>query len=323
MTIGIIIPSYNRADLVGRTIESVLNQTLLPREILVVDDGSTDETGAVITAFAEGTQGRVRYLHKKNGGLGAARTTGQQNIHLDCDALLFLDSDDLLDKTALAKLNEALEKNDQAALSFCRARFIGAQDEPLMIPNSALMDQPADGEMWQHLLKGNCIRTPGCVLLRRTSLKEMQQWDSDLKGSEDWDMWLRLAETGTPFVCVPEPLLLYRIHGNNMSDDRETMRAVGLRVYEKQLKRHAENAAKTKAIHLYYDACFERKESAEQTQSVILRGESHLSYDAEMKIRHLTLRNWIERIGIAALYRKTPISWRLRLRTLFGIDPNA
>lgn len=326
MRISVVIPSYNRESFVVGTIQSLLAQTRLPEEILVIDDGSQDNTEAVVGALVNQTLGRVRYLHRPNGGLSAARNTGIVNAAPDCDALLFLDSDDLLEPTALAELEHALVGDSKACLAFCRARYINAIDQPLIVPNTALMDKPADGDMWNHLLQGNCIRSAGGVLIRRDALNAVEPFDEAMRSNEDWDMWLRLAQTGQPFACVPKPLLLYRIHGSNMSGNREVMRATGLRVYEKQLQQHASDSEKIAAIHAGRKVYLKRDEhEAGVTPQYMVAPEytADLTYDATAQKKHQKIRGLIEKLGIADLYRKTPMAWRLRLRVLFGIDPNA
>ncbi|MBC8135452.1 MAG: glycosyltransferase family 2 protein [Fibrella sp.] len=326
MRISVVIPSYNRETFVARTINSLLAQTRLPEEILVVDDGSQDKTASVIQALAERTGGRVRYRHRPNGGLSAARNTGTENAAPDSDAVLFLDSDDLLVPTALAKLEQALLAQPKACLAFCRARYINADDQPLIVPNTALVDEPANGDMWKHLLRGNCIRSAGGVLTRRDALNAVEPFDETMRSNEDWDMWLRLAQTGSPFARVPEPLLLYRIHGDNMSGNREVMRKTGLRVYEKQLERFAGDAERLAAIRAGRDVYLERDSyDAHMVAQYMLAptGETGISYDAASQRKHREIRTIIERTGIANLYRRTPMAWRLRLRVLFGIDPNA
>ena len=329
MRIGVIIPTYNRRAFVERTIESALAQTRPFDDILVVDDGSTDGTAVAVAAFVKRTDGLVRYHRRENGGLSAARNTGQALAAQQCDALLFLDSDDLLMPTAVERLERALRETAEAPLAFCHACYVNADDQPLVLPNTALRDEPQDGDMWKHLLRGNCIRTAGGVLLRRAALNRAGPWDETLNSNEDWDMWLRLAEHGKPFVRVPEPLLRYRIHGSNMSGNRAVMRQTALRVYEKQIERHAHDASKLAEVRLRYHAFVESRAGSEKAtaepQPVYIASaaaNSPSSYTEAMYVRHIRFRSIIERTGIAALYRKIPLVWRLHVRSLFGINPN-
>ena len=324
MKISVIIPTYNRVDYLPRTINSLLQQTLPAREIIVVDDGSQDATRERIEADYKDT---VRYIYRENGGLSAARNTGGQQV--TGEAVLFLDSDDLLAPTALARLSAELQSVPNAALAFCRARYINAADHAIAIPNTALEDAIPEGEAWQKLLPSNCIRSAGGVLIRRDALETAGEWDETLRASEDWEMWLRIAESGRAFLRVPEPLLLYRVHGDNMSGNRVLMFETRLKVYRKHLARHAPGSERHQRVQAQYDLWKDRSpEQAEPPSErpapiLLSAGAEGVVYGEESQQRHRFLRQWIERTGVAALYRKTPLQWRLRLRGLFGVDPDA
>lgn len=330
MKIGVVIPSYNRAGFVGRTLDSVLAQTVLPHDILVVDDGSDDDTETVVAGFAQKSTARVRYLRRANGGLSAARNTGGANALPDCDALLFLDSDDLLAPTALAKLSTALAAAPDAPLAFCQARLINAADQAIVLPNTALLDEPAPAlTWWNHLLTGNSLRSAGAVLLRRAALNAAGEWDESLPSNEDWDMWLRLSESGARFVRVAEPLLLYRIHGNSLSTNHAVQYDTRARVLDKHLSRFSNDPARVAAIVAGRETYLARYEQNRPVAGVaaapvvVSNADAATVYDADARRKHFALRAVIERTGLAALYRRTPLSWRLRLRALLGISPNA
>ena len=240
-TIGIIVPTYNRADLIGQTLESVLAQTRPADEIIVVDDGSTDDTRAVVAAFAK-RHPNLHYVWQENAYLGAARNTGQ--VRAQSDLLLFLDSDDLLLPSALAEMEGALRRAPQAALTYCRTDFID-QAGALVAAPSWIED--FDGEVWDRLVDRCFIRSAGCVLIRRSALEHAGFWDVRLRGVEDWDMWLRLAERA-PFARIPAPLFLYRLHGTNMSGDAALMGLGEVRVYREHLRRHAKNPVRRERL---------------------------------------------------------------------------
>ncbi len=227
-TISVIIPTFNRAALLTQTLNSVLAQTRPPDEIIVVDDGSTDDTADVVASYGP----RVRYQYQTNAYQAAARNKGQSLA--TGDYLAFLDSDDLWLPDALAELETALEAAPRAVVAYCRAQIVdgaGNVVESLFKPFSP------EGDVWKPLIVENFLLSTGPALIRRTALDKTGPWDSDLRGVEDWDMFLRLAEQG-PFVCVPEPLFQYRFHGSNMSSLKEIMQVSTNRKVVKLFRRH-------------------------------------------------------------------------------------
>jgi glycosyltransferase involved in cell wall biosynthesis len=213
MSISVIIPTFNRAALIGETLESVLSQTRRADEILVVDDGSTDNTERVVKKFGP----PIRYIHQKNQFLGAARNTGLRSS--GGSYLLFLDSDDLLLPNAIEWLEGALQDNRGATLAYGRARLFttgrAAFADDLRVPET-------DADL-PELLVGNFIRSAGCALIRRSALDQVGLWDKALRGVEDWDMWIRLAGVGR-FIRLAHDTLLYRLHSASMSGNSDLMR---------------------------------------------------------------------------------------------------
>ena len=232
MTLSVIIPAYNRAELLPRTLQSVLTQTCPPEQIIVVDDGSTDNTAEVAQSFS-----KVQVVSQPNAGLGAARNAGAAVAK--GEALLFLDSDDLLAPTALETLAQTLYETPEALAAYCRAALIDENDTL----TAACWDEPdAEGWIWERLIRSNCIRSPGCVLIRRSAWETYGPWTIQKAkgGHEDWDMWLRLAEHG-PFARVREPLFLYRVHGSGMSQNQLKMHRSAYAVLVEQEKYWSRN----------------------------------------------------------------------------------
>jgi glycosyltransferase involved in cell wall biosynthesis len=231
------MPAYNAAAYVEDAIKSVLAQSKPADEIVVVDDGSTDNTGEVAARVSS----RVVVLRQKNGGQGSARQRGADAT--TAEQLLFLDTDDILNASALERLSAALLADPSAALAYCRAELWSPTDQfPLHDDKLAM---PAGKTAWAALLYGNFIRTPGCALIRRADFVEVGGWDTEvkLKGNEDWDLWLRLAETKS-FVVVPEPLLKYRMTGTGFCSDRRKMYRSMFTMFAKQRSRWKQDAAR-------------------------------------------------------------------------------
>jgi glycosyltransferase involved in cell wall biosynthesis len=310
MNVGVIIPTYNRAALLVDALESVLSQDYAPREVVVVDDGSTDETAAAVTPF-RGRGGA--YIYQENAHLSAARNTGNAHLSPAVDAILFLDSDDRLRPGALRRLAAALGSAPDASLAYGRPCYIDEAGRRLR--TTWAVEDFNGGDVWPYLVRRNFICTAGGVLLRRAHLARAGAWDTALRSAEDWDMWLRLAETGAPFVRVADPsdpVLEYRVHESAMSRDRETMRANEDVVYQKLMERNADNPARLALVRETVSLRAVRLRTA--------HAEGVVSDEAILSSQHRRLRRLIERIGIAAFYRRLPLALRLRMRDRFGVD---
>jgi hypothetical protein len=204
--VSIIIPAYNQAQYLGRSIRSALGQTCADLEILVVDDGSTDETPTVARSF---TDARVRYIRKANGGLSSARNAGIAQA--TGRFLSFLDSDDQFLPGKLEALLAAFEADPTLGLTAGQAILIDERGIPLGETfDRGLPEDPAD------LLVGNPLHV-GSVLLRRDWQERAGFFDESLRSYEDWDLWLRLARAGCPMRSIPVPVSLYRFHRAQMT----------------------------------------------------------------------------------------------------------
>ena len=260
MKLSLIIPTYNRAAFLELTLESVLRQTRAPDEVLVIDDGSTDETRGLVESLGAG----VRYHYQRNAGLAAARTKGLAISR--GELLCFLDSDDLLLPRALEVLEAALLGARDAALAYCRSQTIDAQGK--VVEERWDMEDHA-GKVWYRLVDGNFIRSSGCALIRRSHLELVEPWDGRLRGNEDWDLWVRLAESA-PMVRVDQPLFQYRTHGANMSANVFHMHSNTLLMLRKHLARYRNHPerlryirqALTRAHLVVANECFHRAHEA-------------------------------------------------------------
>lgn len=308
MKIGIVIPTYNRAALCLETLDSVLAQQPCPEEIVIVDDGSTDNTAEALEPYrARG----IRYVFQENAGLSAARNTGESALSPEIEAVLFLDSDDRFLPGALQRLHDALAGRPDASLAYGRPRFIGPDGVPTTLQWGL---EDFDGpNLWERLAPRNFICTAGLVLLRRSYLNQAGEFDTSLRSSEDWDMWLRFAEGGGAFVRVAhpqEPVLEYRVHPESMSRNRSRMWENEERVYRKHIERAVENPVRRELLE---DLLAQRKQRLEAADGVSAE-------EALLSPKHRFLRRIVEWTGMAWLYRRVPLSLRLRVRGLFGVD---
>jgi glycosyltransferase involved in cell wall biosynthesis len=211
--ISVIVPTYNRSNLLRQTLESVVAQTRQVDQIIVVDDGSTDDTRSVVSAFGN----RVTYHFQKNQFLGAARNSGQRMAV--GEFVMFLDSDDLLLPEAIARLEDSLTIDGRVVLAYGGAEGFNSSGPVDLEP----IDSDETGNETSRLIRANFIRTIGCALIRRKCLERAGFWDTRLRGVEDWDMLIRLSLHGT-FARTPEAVLRYRVHDSNMSGNAGMMR---------------------------------------------------------------------------------------------------
>jgi len=193
------MPTFNRGGLIGRALSSIENQTLLPMEIIVVDDGSTDNTRDVVIEFAKNSVVEVKLIQQENRGAPAARNAG---ISAAVGSLIaFQDSDDTWDESFLETLYKSMQESGSGVVfSSHRVHFLEGGDE--LRPAHKITD------VGRALLKENVISTQTALV--RAGLLLDTKFDVRLPRLQDWELWLRLR-SNTQFTHVPVPLAtLYR-----------------------------------------------------------------------------------------------------------------
>ena len=209
-SIAVIIPTYNSMKHFKETIESVLNQTLPPDEILVNDDGSTDGT----PDFAESYGPPIRVFRRANQRQSASRNFAATQTQ--CEWLAFLDHDDLWKPNKLQRQMEELIRNPAADLCYC-GRMSFDEDNGSFRPGNVFAVPPARDI--RRALYVNTTFMPGSVVIRRTTYLAFGGFNPAIKLVEDWDLWLRLLHAGVQFAACEEPLLSMRIHVGNQSNN--------------------------------------------------------------------------------------------------------
>lgn len=178
---SVIIPTYNRAHLIKRTIDSVLQQEYPHFEIIVVDDGSTDNTGEIVKSIHDE---RIKYIKQKNSERGAARNTGIKNAI--GNYIGFLDSDDIYYPNHLYSAKDAIRKTN--------ADFIIHSYNIISGKKMMTFKNPNRSNLAHALLKmGNFIHTSSVVIKKDFLINNLFQEDRELSVSEDYELWLRLS----------------------------------------------------------------------------------------------------------------------------------
>ncbi|HJX30341.1 MAG TPA: glycosyltransferase family 2 protein [Thermodesulfobacteriota bacterium] len=204
--VSVIIPTYNRAHLLSRAIKSALDQTFQDFEIIIVDDASTDDTDKLVASFHDS---RIRYIqHEKNHGGGAARNSAIKQAQ--GDYLAFLDSDD-------EWLPDKLEK--QMKLFNGTSKKIGlvaagAVDIRNQIPYAYYIPK-FRGDIFKRILIENCVGLTAIAVVRKECLDKAGLFDESLRGSEDWDLWIRIVQH-YDVDFTPEILLRYYPQADSM-----------------------------------------------------------------------------------------------------------
>lgn len=202
LKVSVVIPTYNKAHLIAKTIESVLSQSLSDFEIIVVDDGSTDNTVDVISTF------NVKYIRQENQGPGAARNTG---IRLSSgEYIAFLDTGDIYFKHVLEKSVNILDIHPKAGMSYGQAYVTDNKKKIVDIEPRLKSSCVRQGweELENYLLTGYHA-TMSTVLVRRSCLDEVGGFRAAFRsGSEDLDLWIRLAKK-YEIAYIAEPFVTW------------------------------------------------------------------------------------------------------------------
>ena len=243
--VSVVIPAYNKADFTVKTVESVLNQTYKNIEIIVIDDGSTDNTGERLRPYGD----KIKYVYKENGGACSARNTG---IRLSTgDYIAPLDCDDMYLPEKIEKSVEYLEKQPDFDFVHTPVYFIDEKDNILRV--YSLRENRHIGWLAKRLIARNLICN-STALIRKSCFEDAGLFDETLFTHADWDMWLRLAEK-CKVGYISAPLTLYRKSSGYILRHLEQAKREGLAVLEKAFKRNPRlsSFAKSRLIsHVYF-----------------------------------------------------------------------
>ncbi|GAX92001.1 glycosyltransferase family 2 protein [Effusibacillus lacus] len=206
--VSVIIPTYNRGSFVIHAIESVLAQTFKDYEIIVVDDGSADNTRELVKKYGD----KVRYIHQKNQGPSAARNTGIR--HAKGKYIAFCDSDDRFLPDKLQKQMDYIKRHPDCRFLYTWYYNVDAEGR------RTKLRKPTKCKGREHLqyclfTRRFTIRT-STVLIHKKCFQKVGMFNEKYLYSQDWDMWLRLASRYRG-DCLQEPLSEYLLHGNNRS----------------------------------------------------------------------------------------------------------
>jgi glycosyltransferase involved in cell wall biosynthesis len=216
--VSVIVPAYNAAGFLPDAFESVIRQTYNDWEIVVVDDGSTDETPAVVASYAARLPDKLTYVYQSNRGLPAARNTAIR--HSRGEFLALLDADDVCLPRRFELCVAALDRNPCAALVHGRIARMDAVGNPLDEPT--FDSKYLSGHIKRHIYTRRAHISCCTAMFRKKCLAVTGYFDETMRATEDRDMWFRIAEK-FEVAFVDEVISQYRISPSAMSRDLERM----------------------------------------------------------------------------------------------------
>lgn len=232
--VSVIIPTYSHQDFVLATLDSVFAQTFTDYEVIVVNDGSPDDTAEVLRPLAEA--GRIRYIQQQNQGQSAARNRGIAEAQGEFIALL--DDDDLWPPDKLEWQVQLLRENADAVLVYGGVSLVDPQFERERDSQKDYFIRPEKpdsvGNAYKEFFIKNPTLSPGQTLIRTAAIKQIQGFDPNIWGADDYDLYIRLARLGD-FIFQRRRALFYRMHAENAS---------------KNFRRHYRNVCTVRRKHL-------------------------------------------------------------------------
>jgi len=306
--VSVIIPCYNQGAYLPEAFASIWQQGYPAIEIIVVDDGSTDNTREV----AEKSAG-VKYIYQTNQGPSAARNLGIQ--HAKGEMLVFLDADDWLLPDAIQTNVRYLQQNEKLA-------FVSGAHEKVFVEDGLVKEeaQEVTANHYCQLLQGNYIGMLATVMYRRWVFDELQ-YDTGLRSCEDYDLYLNIARN-YPVAHHTQKIAAYRLHASNTSANIPVMLTAGLQVLARQQKRlrtPAEEQAFKKG-HAIWKAYYTKELYRKLLQKKIHASEqvylTLLTYHPTLLFKYMAKRN---ASGIKSIIKKNMPAFGLKLMQQLGL----
>ena len=229
--VSVLMPVYNAAEHVEDAVRSILTQTLTGLELVIVDDGSTDDSPAILSRL-QAEDARIRIVRQPNGGIVSALNLGLTHCTGVCIARM--DADDIALPERLARQWAAFEADPSLVLCGTGLKQFGDRDGTLRFPTT-------DEGCRAMLMTWSCFAHPTVMMRRDVLVRSGLRYEADYQHAEDYQLWSALAALGR--LCnLPEPLLLYRVHERQISQARKaSQEAVHLRVASANLARVSVN----------------------------------------------------------------------------------
>lgn len=255
---SVIITTYNCASFLPMAIDSVLNQTFQNFELIIVDDGSTDNTKEIVSKYKQSSDGRIKYLYQKNKGPSSARNTGLKAA--TGEYITFLDSDDYWDITFFEKGLKMLEdgKYDIVVSDNYRTELRkGEIISKTVVKRSDLLEK--NHNLFFEFLKKDLIGGPSRTISKKKIFDEIGGYDEALWLHQEWDLWIRFFKTPRKIGLLREPLYYYHVRNDGSNITRRFSASKGIieiyKIYQRFKDPILKNADARAAFAAHFADC--------------------------------------------------------------------
>lgn len=310
--ISIVMPTYNGASFLNRTLKSIQNQTFTNWECVIINDGSSDATPNILKAFAS-TDHRFRVFEQENQGVSISRNNGLAKTYKSSGFIVFMDHDDLYQPHALETLLKACQNNPECIGAHGLADLIDIQDDPIdqggyadwmsrrlrSSKGSVVECHTSQPTSFENILFKS-IYPPGALITRRNVIEQVGLMDPQFPPSEDFDYFLRCSRHGN-YAFINQIILGYRRHSHNLSNSTKLAHRKTRAILHKAYYSHENKPHHKKTIRCFYRAIQTVKMRAKQKQLLAAVADRNARDLFRMPV-HLTA------LTIRYLWGK-PIAW--------------
>lgn len=317
-SISVIIPSYNSARWVAEAVESVLAQTLKPAQVIVVDDGSKDDTARVLKPYVD--RGAIEYVFQENCGVAAARNTGIRRA--TGELIAFLDSDDIWHTRKLELQHQVLASSPEIGVLGTATFDWPGSTSPLPTGNRLYQ---AKEIVWGELVVRNYLLTSS-VVVRRDALNSAgpMYFDINLHGPEDYDLWLRIAERWK-MANLDVRLTGYRFRATSLGRQPVTMEDGLCRVLRKLEQRNAWAGPRGKFLrrksraYLYYTCALMYREHGRWAAAFNRAVRSIMVFPYPFRNQEVRTRFGRPKLLVLLIVSQLPLRWRAAASRSTGV----
>ncbi|HAO93317.1 MAG: hypothetical protein A2X93_07210 [Deltaproteobacteria bacterium GWC2_56_8] len=285
--VSVVITTYNYAQFLPTAVDSALSQTFGDLEVVIVNDGSTDNTDEVMSPYL--ADSRVKYIYQERSGQASAKNRGIENS--TGAYVAFLDADDYWLPEKLERQMPLFGQRQETGVVFCNAKWVDADNNPITMPK---LQKPRRGAVAEHLIVDNFIPFSSSIV-KRECFDRHGAFDKGLEMAIDWDLWLRLSAYYA-FDFVDSPLMVYRVgHSGQMSKKREKRQEQSDLVMERFLNANPgliSNGAISKARAYTYKNRCEYYQRINRIESMAFGFKSLAIDPLQLSVLLLMLRNF-------------------------------